>query len=70
MKEVLEPGVSSKNIFAVEGTTIKVNDVTFQAQGAEATFSVIAKVGDLTVGTQKIKVKMVEDIKQLNLSRM
>ena len=67
VKEVLEPGVSSKNIFAVEGTTIKVNDVTFQAQGAEATFSVIAKVGDLTVGTQEIKVKMVEDIKQLNL---
>lgn len=67
VKEVLAPGEVSKNVFTVEGTTIKVSDVSFQAQGAEATFNVIAKVGDLTIGEQEIKVKMVEDIKVLNL---
>lgn len=67
VKEVLASGEVSKNVFTVEGTTIKVSDVSFQAQGAEATFNVIAKVGDLIIGEQEIKVKMVEDIKVLNL---
>ncbi|WP_065218835.1 MULTISPECIES: PL29 family lyase N-terminal domain-containing protein [Butyricimonas] len=63
---------TAEDVLAVNGTTISVKDVTFKAQGATITFEITAKVKDnagkdVVLGKQKIQVKIVEDVEELNL---
>jgi len=53
--------------FTVEGSTIKVNDVSFQAQGKTVDYIVTARIGDFIINTQEISVTMIEEVGNLNL---
>lgn len=53
--------------FTVEGTTIKVSDVSYQAQGKTVNYIVTAKIGDFIIKTQEISVTMIEEVGNLNL---